>query len=571
MRRFGWLGIVAVGLCGSVFAQSDGDIQERMRRLEERLRSVENQNAELRDEVKRVSSENSELKGEIESAKAGDLLEQTINSLQDSAATQDGSGTRMKSAASPITITGEFRFRYGLTLGDNADGTTPRGTQGSFGLPDDEHDGTWGDGLTRVGLRYDFEQDVSAYSEFRAHTAFGRATSSSFPFGLGANSQVFGGPTGQQGSPQVGEVETFLFVYQTWLEVRDVFGAEGLSTRTGRQEIVLGNQFQFGNSEWYNGFAFDGTRWDYSGDSWNVTALLFKLQSIDGDEDQLLSYFNSHDDDALFSLYFNFAIAEEFNLDVYWIYINGHGGAYDNGAGPSIGSLGNFVGSPRNDQNVFQTAGTAYYHTIGARAFGNFRGVADGLDYNLEGAYQIGEQKNRFGPEGDIGAATLEAEVGMMLNAEANLRVFARFLYASGPDGDDLAYTPLYPDRHTNGGFRARYGLWDLIPMSNVLTPQVGVAFDPAEKWSMGATVLWATADTSGVMPATRRNRLRVADVPNEDYGWEGNIWAEYRHSTALTVTGGVAVMLPDDAGQALWLVGADTQVLAFLQLRVNF
>ena len=45
-------------------------------------------------------------------------------------------------------------------------------------------------------------------------------------------------------------------------------GCGGLSARIGRQEVVLGNQFQFGNADWYNGVVHDGLRVDWKGNCW---------------------------------------------------------------------------------------------------------------------------------------------------------------------------------------------------------------------------------------------------------------------------------------------------------------
>jgi hypothetical protein len=568
MRCFWWLGWVLAAACAlPLRAQEPDDVQERLRKMEERLRAVESDNASLRTQVQRVTDENVALRGDAQTALTVSQLEQRIESLRGEMA-QD-SGTRVKSVASPITITGEFRFRYAASFGDNAAGTTPPGVAAGFGAKDDEHDGTWGDQLTRVGLRYDFESRVSAYSEFRAHTGFGKATSTSFPFGIGAT--TFGSPTGQS-STDIGEAQTFLFIYQTWIEIRELFGLEELSSRTGRQEIVLGNRFQFGNSEWFSGLSFDGTRFDYASEDWGLTALVFKLQSIDGDEDQVTSFFNSHDDDALFALYLQMRAWEPVNLDLYWIFVNGHGGARDNGAGSSVGALGNFVGSPRNDPGNFTTNGTAYYHTLGARLFGTIEGIAGGLDWQVEGAYQIGSQGNAFGQDFDIAAGTVEVELGLVLCEECALRVFTRFLYASGPDGDELAYTPLYPDRHLNSGYRARYGLWDLIPMSNVVTAQLGMHFDPSASWTVGATGLWATTDEDGIMPSTRRNGFaRNVAVPDEDYGFEADLWGEYRFSNQLTVGGGLGFFFADEAGEAQWSIDDGVQFLAYLQMRLVF
>src|SRR5262249_13540151 len=141
--------------------------------------------------------------------------------------------------------------------------------------------------------------------------------------------------------------------------------------------------------------------------------------------------------------------------------------------------------------------------------------VLCGLDWNVEGAYQTGHDHN---PDIDINSWTAEAEVGLTISKRNKLRFFARGLFAEGPkdDGSDTGYLILYPNRHSNTGFHARYGIADLIPMTNVETVQVGVTIDPWSKWTFGATGLWARTEknvTSG----------------SSDYGTELDLWGEWR------------------------------------------
>ena len=125
-------------------------------------------------------------------------------------------------------------------------------------------------------------------------------------------------------------------------------------------------------------------------------------------------------------------------------------------------------------------------------------------------------------------------------------------------DADSTGYLINYPNRHSNAGFRARYGIADLIPMTNVATVQVGSHFDPGCNWTIGATGLWATADEN-------------VGTGNDDYGTELDIWAEYRHSANVTIGAGVAFVFPDDAGQSAFGLTDDTQVIGYLQARLVF
>jgi hypothetical protein len=329
-------------------------------------------------------------------------------------------------------------------------------------------------------------------------------------------------------------------MYQAWLEFRNIFCRPEISARIGRQEVVLGNQFQFGNADWYNGVVHDGLRIDWKGACFGLTLLAVKLDSTDGDVNQLWSYFNDHDNDELYSVYATLGSIRNISIDAYWIYINGHGDlALNSGANLGTGFL-------------YPLSPSAYYHTFGARFGGNLNVFCgSGLDWNVEGAIQSGENNGL-----DTDGATVEAELGITIGRNNRFRIFARGLWAEGGDDDSTGYLINYPNRHSNTGFRARYGIADIIPMTNVLTAQLGAHFDPACNWTIGATGLFAESD----------NDDPFTGEPT-DYGTELDIWAEYRHSAQVTLGAGVAFVWPDDDTG----FGDNTLFVGYLQARVIF
>jgi hypothetical protein len=489
--------------------------------------------------------------GELRSNQDDEALEQQINALAERAV----ASTTVMSKANPVSLTGEFRFRSGWSLGDNREFFSSP-TEGSSSNTY-EHDGGWTDARVRLGFQYDFTRDVTAYAELQSHWAYGDGAPSS-----GNYSNLFEGSFSS--SSFSNEASTSVVLYQAWLEVRNVFNRAELSSKTGRQEFVKGHQYQFGNADWYNGWVFDGTRWDWDSESFTLTAFAFKLSSADGDLNQVSSYFTSHDDDELYGLYFTLKTIKNHTLDLYWIYVNGHGGAIGSGSGFSVGSLGNPVG------DFFGGFGgtTSYFHTVGARIGGVIAEVASGLDWNVEAAYQFGDQKVAGASSDlDVDGFSVEAEVGLTFEKEHMFRVYVRFLWAEGGDINssglnDTGYIPLYPNRHSNDGFRARYGTFDLIPMANVLTLQGGLHFNPAQEWTLGATFLWATADEGDLV---------VSPGTDDDYGIEVDIWGEYRYSENLTFGGGAAILFPDKAGEAIWGTDGDAQLLFYMQARLAF
>jgi hypothetical protein len=528
--------VLAVAFVAPVtFAQTQEDIFKEVQEMKARLAAVEAENAALKAKVANQDDQS---------------LESQINAL-----TERFASTTVKSNANPITLSGEFRFRSSWSFGDSRVSFVPDGGPTSA---TSEHDGSWTDSMVRLGFLYDITGTVTAFAELQSHWAFGDESSTD-------NSTGFG------------ETTTDVELHQGWVEIRNIFNRSEFSSRTGRQEIVLGNQFHFGNADWFNGWAFDATRWDWdSKDSFSITAIAAKLDSGDRDFNQVSSFSNTHDDDELYSVYFTLKTIKDHALDLYWIYINGHGGAFDGGSGISFGSLGNSVGDPATFGTF--TAGTAYYHTIGARIGGVFKDIAAGLDWNLEGCYQFGDQNLIGGGELDIGAFAFEAELGITFSRDSKFRIYARGLWADGPDNDELGFIPLYPNRHSNGGFRARYGQFDLIPMTNVLTLQLGLHFDPDPAWTLGITGLWATAEEgaagnnilapifTGIPPTPL-----ASNIPDEDYGWEIDGWVEYRYNDHLFFNVGVAFVFADDALESLWGIDDDMQFLGYIQGRLLF
>jgi len=516
MRKWNAAILAVAFLMPSSFAQTQEDVLQELKALKTRVSNLETENADLRGAV---TDQNDQ------------VLESQISALTDRLV----AGTTVKSAANPVTLTGEFRFRNTWSLGDNAG--------------DDEHDGSWNDALVRLGFQYDFTRDVTAFAELQSHWAFGDGASTSI------------------GSQSVGSfdngTDTSVDMHQAWLEVRNLFDRAELSTRTGRQEIVLGNQFQFGNADWYNGWAFDGTRWDWDSESFSLTAMILKLNSRDGDINQVSSFFTAHDDDELYSIYFTLKTIKNHELDLYWIYINGHAG--DGGGNVASGSI--------FDPQAYALAGnadqTAYYHTIGGRIGGMFPDIAAGLDWNVEFAYQFGDLNTDGGAgantETDIDAFALEAELGVTFNKESMFRAYLRFLWAEGPDDDELGYINLFTNRHSNSGFRARYGIADLVPMTNVVTLQGGFHFDPADAWTLGASVIWATADEDNT------GAFGGAIDGDDDYGWELDIWAEYRYSEHLIFNMGLAFVFPEEDNTAALFGDDDMQFIGYLQARLLF
>jgi hypothetical protein len=498
--------MVAAFVSAGSFAQTNEDLQRQLNELKSSMQS----------KVQKLEAENAALKAQGAPQDVG--LETEINRLSERMA----AGTNLRSCASQIKLGGEFRYRAAyITLDeDDDDQTFPPPGDGN-GEEETDNDGFYGDARIRLNFQYDFGCDVTAFAELQSHFAFGEDDDGSI--------DEYDG----------NDVEGDVGMYQAWLEFRNIFCRPELSARIGRQEVVLGNQFQFGNADWYNGVVHDGLRVDWRSSCWSLTLLAVKLDTSDGDSNQIWSYFDDHDNDELYSAYFTLKSIKNVALDAYWIYINGHGDlAHNSGA--------SFI----NDTFLYPFSPSAYFHTFGARLGGNLN-LMCGLDWNIEGAIQTGENDDV-----DVDGATVEAELGLTFSKSSRFRIFARGLWAEGGDDDSTGYLILFPNRHSNTGFRARYGIADLIPMTNVQTVQLGLHFDPACNWTIGATGLFAQSDSENIFTGDET-----------DYGTELDFWAEYRHSAQVTLGAGLAIVMPDDDTG----FGEDTLWVGYVQARVIF
>ena len=456
-------------------------------------------------------------------------VETEVNKLSERLA----AATTVDSGANKVKLTGEFRFRSYLELGDSAGA--------AIGAPSGaEKDGWFNDSRVRLGFGYDFSRDVSAYAEVQSDFAFGQN----------------GGPSGTDSSSSA---SNNVYLYQAWVKTGNLFGRPEFSAKWGRQELVFGNQFVFGNADYYDGISFDGARYDWNSDSFSLTGMMFRTATGPGnDANQAPAYGpnasngDGHDHDEFYGVYFTLKSIKNAALDLYWVYVNAH-------VGTTGDSLGNNVGGP------------SYFHVFGGR-FGGTADVASGLDYNIELSYETGDVANGF----NLDAFGAEGEIGVTFSKDNKFRAWVRALYLEGPDFSgttpESGYIALWPNRHSNSAnFRARYGAADVFPMFDIFALTGGVHFDPAKDWTIGLSGVW------GQTASDIQADLGSPAGEDDTYGFEIDLWAEYRYSDAMTFSMGVAMILPDDQidggsttyGNASF--DGDTAFLIWAQARLFF
>jgi len=529
MRKWNVVALVlALGVMLAPVALAQQGNQERteVEQLRHDLAEMFKGQQALKQGQERLARENASLREQLNQTVPGSsVLEQHINALADD---MDYAAANVNAEnAQKVTMDGEFRIRSAYVSDFDF-------FSGDGDFADD--DGTYVDYRMRVGLNFNFDADVSARFVMQASGLYGGNGSdfgSSFPgYGYGD-----GGP-GVSSYPSVHSLQgdSPLSMYEGWMQFDNVFGREELSVRAGRQEIVLGNEFQFGNNDYHAGMTWDGSHMQWSAEAFNLS-LIWATLDTDATYNGLThpvwvpgTAFTggyggtpaTYDDTEMWALYFTLNSIENVTMDLYWIYMSNDGD------------------EPH-----------AYYHTVGARIAGTFD-VAAGLDYNLEAAMQTGDLG---GTDFEIGGWTVEAELGITFDAESNFRLYSRFLWAEGEDDDSLGYKLLAPEHHSNTGYRARYGFMEIIPMWDVLTWQVGATFDPATDWTIGATLLMASRDSEFW-------------GDNDDMGWELDLFAENRYSAQTTVGGGVGLFFSDE--DSVW-GDEDVAVMLYMQARIAF
>jgi len=266
---------------------------------------------------------------------------------------------------------------------------------------------------TRLNVRADFTDAVSAFIELDAYNQWGDSFRSNYLTGVdsraGANDRVA--------------------LYQGYIEANEMWGT-GLYTRIGRQELKLGSGWLVGTNDkgaLFTGLSFDAVRMGYKSDKFTVDGFMAKLAdtspiSEDGDVD-------------MYGVYASFIGIENVALDAYWLFVRD--------AKLLDGTL---------------VGGSLDTHTFGLRGAGTF----GGFDFEAEAAYQLLNYdvlKPRLfdllrtkSESSDAWAGNLE--LGYTFDASVSPRIFVGGVYFEGAD-------------HGNGdfGFNRLFSNWKYSQM----------------------------------------------------------------------------------------------------------
>lgn len=286
---------------------------------------------------------------------------------------------------------------------------------------------------SRLGLGANLHGGVSAYIELDMFGSWGNAGS------------VFGNDFGFVQAPIVQQA------YIDGLYAKDL----GAKTRVGRFELSYGDEFAFGDGDFFQGgLAFDGARItkDFAGQGMSVDFIGSKL--VDG---------------------FKNGLAPSPDDSVYLIAMYGNWYGFEGKTGLP-GAFQPYYALVKNqaDATGFPGGTMRDIHTLGAYWAGD-KATKDkgGLGWNVNVAGQYNS---------DLHWATDSRMMFTMSETKWTPKLFGQFAYASG-DKDGIGgagYNPLFQDVH------GRYGYSDLFASSNLMLFGLGVHVSPVENLTYG-------------------------------------------------------------------------------------
>ncbi len=353
---------------------------------------------------------------------------------------------------------------------------------------------SWVEQRTRLGVKADFTNNVSAFIEFDYFNDWGEGFRSNYLTGADLRATN----------------DNTVDLYQGYIEARNLWDTP-LSLRVGRQELSFGSEWLVGVNDAaaeFRGLSFDALRLSYNHELFTLDAVAAKLAEtygnfLDGDTDFYMTYFS-------------YLGIEDVVLDAYWMFLRDDGVA-----------LGDRVD----------------LHTIGLRG----AGVVGGFDFDVEGAYQFGNVYGRpsacplgFG-EADIDYSDfgVNIELGYSFDVVWQPRVFGRFAYFGG--GNPKHYSWRTNDRVLP--FNRLFSNWEYTEFlantdeSNLFYYALGLDAMPTEALELQLVGAYFQVDER----ARDIGFWFWRDRASRTLGFELGIYADYHYSEDLVFRAGYA------------------------------
>jgi len=410
-----------------------------------------------------------------------------------------------------IEVGGALRIRGAWLHGPDAVAVGPPalGNQAIVVVPVTDNNASFVEHRTRLNVKADFTDSVSAFIELDSYDTWGEDFRSEYLTGLDRRAQSYD------------DVE----VYQSYIEAVDMWG-QPLQVRIGRQEIILGSEWLVGNNDTgaaFTGLSFDALCLTYATDQVSVTALWSKLVERcaveeDGDTD-------------LYGVYASYLGIEDMVIDAYWLFVRDA-----RAKGTTQQTLfGQPFGPPKN------TYGTLDVHTFGLRG----AGTMGAFDLEAEVAYQYLDS-NVTGAEGDSDAWAGNLELGYTFDMELTPRIFLGGAYFEGARDGDAPFNRLFSDWE----YSKNYDM--MSQLTGFGTGCAGVSAMATE--SLMVAMTWAYLE------------LDRAGNNDNDLGWEGTLSLLYDYSEDLSLEVGYSHFIQGDAAPT-----DDDQSYLYFETKVCF
>ena len=409
-----------------------------------------------------------------------------------------------------------------------------------FGWNDDNFNNAFVEQRTRLNVRADFTDQVSAFVELDSYDIWGQDFRSNY----------INGADGVANS--VDDVE----VYQAYIQTEDMFG-QPLRLRIGRQEMKFGSTFLVGAGDsgpYFTGLSFDGIRATYTLDQLAIDAFWTKLAERSGLEED--------GDVDFYGLYASYTGIENVTLDAYYFLVRD---ARELSQTSANGTILGYVNSYFERAAGVDDYDPTYLNTIGLRGAGTYGPV----DFEAELAYQFGEA-DAFGVNSYAGALYGDDsanfgtwggnfEVGYTFDINYQPRVFLGGAYFGGEDNRDVnfgewvraAFFPYFSKDASVSfnrlfSFKQYSNFLDLnLDLSNVWLLRTGVTVSPTESVKVNLTATYFEAlDTFETLRYWQIAGTRVVPffpLPfwstsdnSSDLGWEVALNAHYNYTEDL-------------------------------------
>jgi hypothetical protein len=355
-----------------------------------------------------------------------------------------------------LTISGEIRVRYEYRVSGTFGGTVA-GNESA------------GSERVRVGVAYDLTPDVSFFAQLQDARVFGSECVGSSGCGTSNTSGIGTVSSANQNSSGVD-------LHQGYIQVKNV-GAEGLSLKLGRQEIIYGDHRLFGNFGWSQvGNSFDAVKATYATRMADVD--LFWARIIDTEVGAGCAAGNANCSGVIFNTGTTRATTDQ---DIYGAYV-------------TLKPVANWTIEPyyfllADNRTVGSTtlvtpqASDQSRSSLGTR----INGKAGGLDTTAEGVWQFGSIASGGAAQKQdlhINAHAEAVKIGYTMAAvPMKPRLGFEFDYASGDDcvtkgtcvGHLNTFDNLYPTNH------GKFGYMDLMAWKNMVAYQIVFDIKPSD------------------------------------------------------------------------------------------